>query len=144
MSRTNAQSLLKIRGRIVLIRSTVLHARWHTPNILHNKVSASIIDSRFMPLVIMDNGERLHIYIPPPSLVSFASSDQEFSTWKKRKHYHPIVTKNDPRSPPVQSLNSPYIIYYIYYIFLHQCHPLLPAEINKDYFLRRNPTTENI
>ena len=142
MSRTNAQSLLKIRGRIVLIRSTVLHARWHTPNILHNKVSASIIDSRFMLSVIMDNGERLH---PSTILRIFCQLRSRMFHLKEKKTLPSYCSqKNDPRSPPVQSLNSPYIIYYIYYIFLHQCHPLLPAEINKDYFLRRNPTTENI
>ena len=39
---------------------------------------------------------RRFIYIPPPSLASFASSDQECSTWKKRKHNHPIVPKKWP------------------------------------------------
>ena len=39
---------------------------------------------------------RRFIYIPPPSLASFASWDQECSTWKKRKHNHPIVPKKWP------------------------------------------------
>ena len=53
---------------------------------------------------------RRFIYIPPPSLASFASSDKECSTWKKRKHNHPIVPKKWPSfTYPVQLLHSPYI-----------------------------------